>query len=39
MATKIHGCTFHDGRVYYEDEKGRVVPATFPDSPIRSLEA
>ena len=36
---KIHGCTFHDGRVYYEDEKGRVVPAAFPNSPTRLFNA
>ena len=36
---KIRGCAFDGDILYYEDEKGRAVPATFPDSPMRLLEA
>ena len=32
---KITGCTYHDGVVYFADKKGRIFPATFPDSPTR----
>ena len=39
VMAKIRGCAFHGGMVYYEDEKGMVVPATFPDSPMRLFEA
>ena len=34
---KIHGIAYHNGMLYYENKKGEIVPATFPDSPTRLL--